>query len=87
MYSVSAPVDSSRALAAAAADDAPAALVGFPLVAPPFAFPFAGAASGLGSGFVLPSSARERVCDRQIYSKPFGTSNMDRPDKIAIKNT
>ena len=58
MYSVSDPVDSRRALASLAAADAPAALVGFPF-APFAAFPFAGAASGLGFGFVWPSSARE----------------------------
>ena len=54
------PVDSRRALAslAAAADDAPAAVVGFPLA--PFAplLPFAGAAFGFGVGAVFPSSER-----------------------------
>ena len=61
------PVDSSRDFApaepdAAAADDAPAAVVGFPLAPFAPAFPFAGGefALGLGVGAVLPSSERSR---------------------------
>ena len=60
------PVDSSRAFApaadAAAADDAPAAVVGFPLAPLAPAFPFAGGefALGFGVGAVLPSSERRR---------------------------
>lgn len=70
LYSIdpaSDPVDSSRAFAPppepdAAADDAPAAVVGFPPLPPfaPPAFPFAGGdfALGLGVGAVLPSSEK-----------------------------
>ena len=67
LYSIdpaSDPVDSSRAFAPepdADADDAPAAVVGFPPL-PPFApFPFAGGdfALGLGVGAVLPSSEKQ----------------------------
>ena len=56
------PVDSSRALDPepdAAADDAPAAVVGFPLAPFAPAFPFADAAAfTLGVGAVFPSSER-----------------------------
>ena len=70
LYSIdpaSDPVDSSRAFAPppeldAAADDAPAAVVGFPPLPPfaPPAFPFVSGnfALGLGVGAVLPSSEK-----------------------------